>query len=94
MGSLMDAYADLIGKTLHVVNADHDFLNLVEPSTGNRYWVESTGHLLVFAREPEQLKACECLDGGHDVGTGVCMCGGRISGKPIPKTDGRSTPPS
>lgn len=22
---------------------------------------------------------CDCLDGGHDTGSGVCMCGGRIS---------------
>ncbi len=24
---------------------------------------------------------CECLDGGHNDGTGVCLCGGRISAR-------------
>lgn len=50
----MDTYADLIGRTVHVLNADSDFLNLVDAATGRSYWVESTGRLLVFASEPKE----------------------------------------
>jgi hypothetical protein len=44
----MDAYAELIGKTLRIENADNSILNVVDVATGTRYWIESTGTLLVF----------------------------------------------
>ena len=27
----------------------------------------------------EQVEQCDCLDGGHDDGTGKCLCGGEIA---------------
>lgn len=30
---------------------------------------------------PNAAYTCECLDGGHDTGNGVCMCGGAIKGR-------------
>lgn len=51
MTSPLDAWEDLIGKTLRVENADNDMLNVVDVDTGTRYWIESTGKLLVFERE-------------------------------------------
>lgn len=44
----MDAHALLMGRTVRIENIDRDMLNVVDVEHGTRYWIESTGMMLVF----------------------------------------------